>query len=126
MRLHPVGGLEHLQDVGAALVPPVGGVHRVDRHVAAGVGGEPVVGEHAVRAGVVVVGEDVDPYPGRPQRLGDRVHLGQRPGRGLVVGLPRRDVDWKALSAAVCGFGTKRSARMRMTEEGAWALTPEI
>src|SRR3954469_8252828 len=30
---------------------------------------------------------------------------------------------WNALSAAVAGFGTKRSARTRMTAEGACALT---
>ena len=90
--LDPVLGLEQLQHVRATLVAPVGGVHRVDRDVAPGVGGEPVVREHAVGARVVLVLEDVDRHSRVSKGLGDGVHLGQGLGRRLVVGLPLRDI----------------------------------
>ena len=89
--LDPVLRLEQLQHVGATLVAAVGGVHRVDRDVAPRVGGEPVVREDAVRAGVVLVLEDVDRHAGVAEGLGDGVHLGQGLGRRRVVGLPLRD-----------------------------------
>ena len=84
--------LQHLQHVGAPLVAAVRGVHGVDGHVAARVGGQPVVREDAVRPGVVLVPEDVHPHAGVPEGLGQRVHLGQRLARRRVLGLARRDV----------------------------------
>ncbi len=50
--LHAVVLLQKLQNVGAALAPSAGVVHGVQRHMAARVGGEPVVGEHRI-GGVV-------------------------------------------------------------------------
>lgn len=122
-RLHAVLRLQHLQHIGASFVPTVGGIHRVDPDVPTRVGGQPVVGEHAVGAGVVLVGEDVDANARGAQGAGDGIHLGQGLGRRLLVGLPAGASVWAALSAAVAWLGRNRSARTRMTAEGAWALT---
>ena len=93
--LHAVAGLEHLDDVAAPLAPPVGGVHGVERHMAARVGGEPVVREHGVGRRWVVAVEQVHAHPGGLQGggglgylgMGLRGHAGGR-GRALegVVG----------------------------------------
>ena len=39
---------------------------------------------------------------------------------------PSGSLRWNALSAAVAGLGMNRSARIRMTVDGAWALTMGI
>jgi hypothetical protein len=82
--LHPVLGLKQLDDVGAPLAAAIGRVHRVDRHVPAGVRGEPVVREHGIRrvARAVVV-EQVHPHALVPQRRRRPRDLVERGGGDL-------------------------------------------
>ncbi len=72
---------------------------------------------------MVLVGEDVHPYADLAQGVGQGIHLGEGSDREHVIGLAGRSSDWNALSAAVDGLGVNRSARIRITAEGAWALT---
>ncbi|MCY1367149.1 hypothetical protein D9M69_540700 [compost metagenome] len=85
--LHAVVLLQELQHVAAPLAPPAGVEHGVDRHVAARVGGEPVVRNHRVRRLVpAVVVEQVHRHAGFAQGIGGAAHFVEGAARGFVGG----------------------------------------
>jgi hypothetical protein len=104
--LHAVLCLEQLDDVAAPLAPAVGRKHGVQRHMAARVGGEPVVRKHAVGRGwrAPCVVEQVHAHPGGLQPRGSGGDFGIGEAGGSSGGWPDARL-WKALSAAVSGLG---------------------
>ena len=88
--LHAVPGLEHLDHVLPALAAAAGRIHGIDRHVAAGMGGEPVVGKHRIgRVAFALVLEEVDLHARGTQTLDGGCHFmvrGFRDGARLMPG----------------------------------------
>ncbi|MCY1438424.1 hypothetical protein D9M71_546260 [compost metagenome] len=94
--------LEHLDHIGAPFAAAVARVHRVDRDVSTGVGGEPVVGEY--RVGGVVLAEVVEQVHAHALGFEPAGGLGNFIARHLGQGLCG-DVGAAALERVVgCGF----------------------
>lgn len=90
--LHAVIGLQHLDDVGPALAPPARRLHRIEGDMAAGMGGEPVVGKHRIRGYPAFVLEEVHGDPMGRQGLGRPGDLGMSE-RGEIFAACARDLE---------------------------------
>ena len=117
--LHAVALLEHLDDVTPALGAPVRGVHRVERHMSAGVSGDPVVGEYAVGLAGAVVVEQVHRDALCLERLGNHGHLGVG-SLGYQGGIVPRVLRLKGI--VICRFRVRREEVRPNQENGRGSL----